>query len=76
MRFNSNYVASDDNDYWVSGVKKEGDNRYPWGNQKIKLQKSAIEEFLALRNETAVDKSQFEIVDMSDNFVVEDDEDI
>ena len=71
MLFYSNYRASDGNDYWVSGVKKQGDNRYPWGNQKVKIQASAVSEFLKLRGEEKLDKSKFEVAEMEDAFEVE-----
>ena len=63
----SNYV-SDDGDYWISGVKKRGSNRSVYGSGKILLQKLAVAEFLAHTNQTKVDRSLYEIVDIPDDF--------
>ncbi|MDO5561939.1 MAG: hypothetical protein Q4G02_04200 [bacterium] len=64
----SNYVSDDDEDYWISGVKKSGSNRSVHGSGKIMLQKLAVEEFLVHTGQEKVDTRLYDIVDIPDDF--------
>lgn len=64
----SNYIDEDDNDYWISGVKKDDSNRSIHGSGKIMLQKFAVEEFLAHTGKDKVDTGLYDIVDIPDDF--------
>ena len=41
-----NYIDVDSGDiYWVSGPKKNGRDRYPWGGEKIQIDEEVREEY-------------------------------
>ncbi|MGN7783865.1 hypothetical protein ACTJIJ_05040 [Niabella sp. 22666] len=31
--------------YWITGIKKNGDHRHPWGNGAVQIDKDAVEEY-------------------------------
>jgi hypothetical protein len=47
--------------YWVSGVKREGGDRHWAGSGKITIEAAAIDEYLALIEESSLDMSRFVI---------------
>ena len=50
-------------DYWVSGVKKDGSDRHWAGSGKVKIERAAVEEYLAVVGRDRLDASRFEICD-------------
>jgi hypothetical protein len=52
-------------EYWVSGVKKNGQDRHQFGGGKIMLDKNSIYEYLKLVDFTCIDENHFEIVEFS-----------
>ena len=52
--------------YWVSGTKKNGQNRHWAGKGKIHIDKTAIPEYLNHINQTSLPKNQF-VIDEFDN---------
>ena len=57
------------NEYWVSGVKKEGGDRYSWArNHKIFVDEDIVEEYLKIRGLETLDKSKYEIVKLNKSF--------
>ena len=44
------YDIETNNEYWVSGVKKDGTDRHQNGNGKIHIDADAVAEYLTLRN--------------------------
>ncbi|MCW1960699.1 hypothetical protein [Chryseobacterium viscerum] len=52
-------------EYWVSGVKKNGQDRHQFGGGKIMLDKNSIDEYLKLVDFTCIDENHFEIVEFS-----------
>jgi len=55
--------------YWISGVKKNGEDRHWAGTGKVMIQRSVVQEYLALISATALDMSKFELVDVKDTDV-------
>jgi hypothetical protein len=51
--------------YWVSGIKKNGQNRHQFGGGKIMLDRKSINEYLKLVSFTSIDQNHFEIVEFS-----------
>ena len=45
--------------YWISGVKKDGQDRHWAGSGKITIEAAAVEEYLALTGATELDRSRF-----------------
>lgn len=50
-------------EYWVSGVKKNGQDRHWAGSGLVLVEASAVEEYLALRNLKDLDPTCYEITD-------------
>jgi len=53
------------NEYWISGVKKDGTDRHWAGNGKITLDKSILIEYLKIINAIELPKNKFEIADLN-----------
>ncbi|MFN8334719.1 MAG: hypothetical protein U0U09_06290 [Cyclobacteriaceae bacterium] len=49
-------------EYWISGIKKNGTDRHWAGSGVVKIDKSVIDEYLELRNLTSLTKGKYEIV--------------
>jgi len=57
-----NYVDMETGEaYWVSGVKRNGQNRHWAGTGKILVEAAAVSEYLNATGETVLDKSRFEV---------------
>ena len=59
--------------YWISGVKKDGRDRH-WagsGYDRIKIDRSVVEEYLSFTGETALDTSRLEVVEIPACYPVE-----
>ena len=58
-----NYFDADSGDeYWVSGVKKDGRDRHSTGSGKVAIEVGAVSEYLKAVGRTQLNKSQFEVV--------------
>jgi hypothetical protein len=56
-------IETGDN-YWISGVKKNGEDRHWAGNGKILIDKIVVDEYLRITEEDALDKARFEIIEI------------
>ncbi len=50
-------------EYWVSGVKKNGEDRHKFGGGKVMLDKNSIPEYLKLVDFEIIEDKKFEIVE-------------
>ena len=67
-----NYIDVESGDeYWISGLKKQGSNRHWAGRGKILVDRRAVEELLAIKGERELPGSQYEIIDLEDRFPME-----
>ena len=58
-----NYFDADSGDeYWVSGVKRDGRDRHSTGSGKVAIEVGAVSEYLNAVGRTQLDKSQFVVV--------------
>lgn len=55
-------------EYWVSGIKKNGQDRHWAGGGKVLLEESIIEAYLNLVDFSILDKKHFEIVNINRDF--------
>lgn len=63
---NSNHFDIESGDeYWISGVKKNGADRHWSGSGKVHLDKSVIEDYLKTIGQTALPKNKFILVDLN-----------
>lgn len=61
----SNYYDIETKDgYWISGVKKNGQDRHPTGGGKIRIDRKIVNEYLELVDFDVLDKNNFELVDI------------
>lgn len=68
----SNYIDIENGDeYWISGLKKGESNRHWAGHGKIKIDRRAVAEYLALIGEKELPQNLFEVVEIEDRFPVE-----
>jgi hypothetical protein len=51
--------------YWVSGIKKNGQDRHWAGSGKVYLDKSAVGDYLKIIGETELPKNKFLLVDLN-----------
>lgn len=60
-----NHVDIDQGDeYWISGVKKNGEDRHWAGSGKIQIDKSVVPDYLEFIGETTLPKNKFILVDL------------
>ncbi|WP_343659697.1 hypothetical protein [Chryseobacterium sp.] len=52
-------------EYWISSVKKNGQDRHQLGGGKIMIDKNSIDEYLKLVRFTTIDEKHFEIVEFT-----------
>ncbi len=59
-----NYVDLESGDeFWISGVKKNGGDRHWAGSGIVLVEAAAVEEYLALRKLQALDRKSHEVTD-------------
>ena len=67
-----NFVDLESGDeYWISGVKKNGADRHWAGNGKIQIDRKIIPEYLEITGEKEINTTRFTVVDIEDVFPVE-----
>ncbi|QOI98523.1 MAG: hypothetical protein HRU69_13955 [Flammeovirgaceae bacterium] len=52
--------------YWISGVKKNGEDRHWAGNGKILIDKKVVDDYLKITGDERLDKSKFEITEIKE----------
>lgn len=50
-------------EYWVSGVKKDGNDRHWAGSGKVAIEASAVAEYLQTIGKTQLDQAKFVVID-------------
>lgn len=55
-------------DYWVTGVKKNGHNRHQYGSGKIMIDSEIVDEYLSMVDFTFLNERHFEIVELNKKF--------
>lgn len=67
-RSSGNYLELFSGDaYWISGVKKDGNDRHWAGGGKIKIDKEVIAEYLELTKQSNLKSQFFEIVQLNND---------
>ncbi|BEV04333.1 hypothetical protein [Chryseobacterium gambrini] len=52
-------------EYWVSGVKKNGQDRHQFGGGKIMIDRKSVPEYLKLVDFTILDENTFTLIDFA-----------
>lgn len=60
----NHYDIETGDEYWISGVKKNGQDRHWAGGGKIKIDRSVVDEYLTLVDFSIMDDTNFEIMDI------------
>lgn len=60
----NHYDLESDDEYWISGIKKNGQDRHWAGGGKIMIDQSIVQEYLKLVDFDVIDESRFELVDI------------
>ena len=55
-------------EYWISGIKKNGLNRHWAGSGKVMIDEDIVEEYLNVINQTDLDKSKYDIISINKSF--------
>ena len=67
-----NYVDIESGEiYWISGVKKNGEDRHWAGHGKVSIDRKVVPEYCAITGQRELDPQKYEIVDVDDCFPVE-----
>jgi hypothetical protein len=51
-------------EYWVSGIKKNGEDRHKYGGGKVMLDKDCVEEYLKLINAESIDERKYIVIEL------------
>lgn len=65
------YDVESGEEYWVSGVKKDGSDRHWAGNGKIIIDRKVINEYLEITGQKLIDSKRLEIADIEDRYPIE-----
>ena len=67
-----NYVDIETGEvYWISGIKKDGNDRHWAGHGKIMIDSRVVDEYLSAVNAVCLDSERFVPVDIEDSYPVE-----
>lgn len=55
-------------EYWVSGIKKNGQDRHWAGGGKVLIDESIISDYLSLTDFSVLDTKHFEVINIDKNF--------
>jgi hypothetical protein len=55
-------------EYWISNVKKNGQDRHWSGSGKILIDEDAVKDYLSLIDSETLDKTKFEIINIEKDF--------
>ena len=65
------YDVESGEEYWISGVKKDGSNRHWAGKGKIVIDRKVVEEYLKITGKTDLDERLYIIQEIEDIFPIE-----
>ena len=57
--------------YWISGVKKNGENRHWAGHGKVSIDRKVVPAYCAITGQRELDPQKYDVVDVDDRFPVE-----
>lgn len=58
-------------EFWISGVKKNGEDRHWAGFGKIMIDRKIIDDYLTITGQKSIDARRLEIIDIPDEFPVD-----
>lgn len=68
----SNYVDIETGEgYWISGVKKNGEDRHWAGSGKVMIDRNIADEYLQITGQKSIDTKRFELVDIEYEYPID-----
>ena len=68
----SNYIdVETQEEYWISGVKKNGEDRHWAGHGKVSIDRRLVSEYCANTGQEELDPQRYAIIEIEDRFPVE-----
>lgn len=58
------YDIETGDEFWISGIKKNGQDRHWAGGGKIKIERAIVNEYLKMVNFTELSEQEYELVDV------------
>lgn len=58
-------------EYWISGVKKNGADRHWAGSGRIMIDRKVVDEYLKITGQVSIDNKRLEIIDIPDVFPID-----
>jgi len=58
------YDIESGDEYWISGIKKNGTDRHSAGGGKIMIDRNVVDLYLSLVDFNSLDKNRFDLVDI------------
>jgi len=65
------YDIETHDEYWISGIKKNGADRHWAGNGKIVIQKAIVTDYLEITGETSINAGRFDIADIPEKYPID-----
>jgi hypothetical protein len=65
------YDIETEEEYWISGVKKNGEDRHWAGKGKIIIDEKIINDYLQITGQENIDMKKFEVVFIPDEFPID-----
>ncbi|PKM95598.1 MAG: mannose-1-phosphate guanylyltransferase [Firmicutes bacterium HGW-Firmicutes-1] len=57
--------------YWISGVKKNGEDRHWAGSGKIMIDRDIVDEYLQITGQKSIDTKRFELVSIEHEYPID-----
>ena len=58
-------------EYWISGVKKDGSDRHWAGHGKVVIQEAIVTDYLEITGRQSIDSSRFDVADIPDEYPID-----
>lgn len=64
------YEIESDDEYWISGVKKNKNDRHLFGSGKIHVEKRVLSEYLQIINQTNLQEKDYDIIEVEETIPI------
>ena len=65
------YDIETHDEYWISGIKKNGTDRHWAGTGKIVIQKAIVMDYLEITGQKSIDAGRFDIADIPEKYPID-----
>lgn len=64
LEYSNYYDLENAETYWISGIKKNGQDRHHLGGGKIMIDRKIVDEYLKMVDFNSLDENKFELIDI------------